>query len=31
MFVACRSAAILPTLQALQKSIQRHFDNLSKL
>lgn len=26
-----RSAAILPTLQALQKSIQRHFDNLSKL
>nr|XP_020470918.1 periodic tryptophan protein 2 homolog [Monopterus albus] len=26
-----RSGAILPTLQALQKSIQRHFDNLSKL
>ncbi|TNM93985.1 hypothetical protein fugu_002161 [Takifugu bimaculatus] len=26
-----RSAAILPTLQALQKSIQRHVDNLSKL
>ena len=27
----CRSAAILPTLQALQKSIQTHFDSLSKL
>uniref|UniRef100_A0AAX7TZT9 Small-subunit processome Utp12 domain-containing protein n=1 Tax=Astatotilapia calliptera TaxID=8154 RepID=A0AAX7TZT9_ASTCA len=26
-----RSGAILPTLQALQKSIQRHFDDLSKL
>uniref|UniRef100_A0AAQ6A9M0 Small-subunit processome Utp12 domain-containing protein n=1 Tax=Amphiprion ocellaris TaxID=80972 RepID=A0AAQ6A9M0_AMPOC len=26
-----RSGSILPTLQALQKSIQRHFDNLSKL
>lgn len=26
-----RSVAILPTLQALQKSIQRHFDSLSKL
>ncbi|MED6249475.1 U3 snoRNP protein [Ataeniobius toweri] len=26
-----RSASILPTLQSLQKSIQRHFDNLSKL
>uniref|UniRef100_H3CZ41 PWP2 small subunit processome component n=1 Tax=Tetraodon nigroviridis TaxID=99883 RepID=H3CZ41_TETNG len=26
-----RSAAILPTLQALQKSIQTHFDSLSKL
>lgn len=26
-----RSSSILPTLQALQKSIQRHFDNLSKL
>ncbi|XP_054635716.1 PWP2 small subunit processome component [Dunckerocampus dactyliophorus] len=26
-----RSGAILPTLQALQKSIQRHWDNLSKL
>ncbi|XP_044200219.1 periodic tryptophan protein 2 homolog isoform X3 [Thunnus albacares] len=26
-----RSGAILPTLQALQKSIQRHFDNMSKL
>uniref|UniRef100_A0A671YVE7 PWP2 small subunit processome component n=1 Tax=Sparus aurata TaxID=8175 RepID=A0A671YVE7_SPAAU len=26
-----RSGAILPTLQALQKSIQRHFDSLSKL
>lgn len=29
--LACRSGAILPTLQALQKSIQRHFDDLSKL
>lgn len=29
--LVCRSGAILPTLQALQKSIQRHFDNLSKL
>lgn len=27
----CRSAAMLPTLQALQKSIQTHFDSLSKL
>lgn len=27
----CRSGAILPTLQALQKSIQRHVDGLSKL
>ncbi|MFT7818206.1 periodic tryptophan protein 2 homolog [Arapaima gigas] len=26
-----RSGAILPTIQALQKSIQRHFDDLSKL
>ncbi|XP_053273012.1 PWP2 small subunit processome component [Pleuronectes platessa] len=26
-----RSGALLPTLQALQKSIQIHFDNLSKL
>ncbi|XP_023282855.1 periodic tryptophan protein 2 homolog [Seriola lalandi dorsalis] len=26
-----RSGSILPTLQSLQKSIQRHFDNLSKL
>nr|XP_040037012.1 PWP2 small subunit processome component [Gasterosteus aculeatus aculeatus] len=26
-----RCGAILPTLQALQKSIQRHFDSLSKL
>ncbi|XP_061910663.1 PWP2 small subunit processome component [Entelurus aequoreus] len=26
-----RSGALLPTLQALQKSIQRHSDNLSKL
>lgn len=26
-----RSAAMLPTLQALQKSIQTHFDSLSKL
>lgn len=26
-----RSAAILPTLQALQKSIQTHSDSLSKL
>ncbi|XP_017295636.1 PWP2 small subunit processome component [Kryptolebias marmoratus] len=26
-----RSGSILPTLQALQKSIQRHFDSLSKL
>ncbi|XP_038138082.1 PWP2 small subunit processome component [Cyprinodon tularosa] len=26
-----RSASIVPTLQSLQKSIQRHFDNLSKL
>nr|XP_054590312.1 PWP2 small subunit processome component [Nothobranchius furzeri] len=26
-----RSGSVLPTLQALQKSIQRHFDNLSKL
>uniref|UniRef100_A0A667Y1P0 PWP2 small subunit processome component n=1 Tax=Myripristis murdjan TaxID=586833 RepID=A0A667Y1P0_9TELE len=26
-----RSGAILPTLQALQKSIQKHFDDLSKL
>lgn len=26
-----RSGAILPTLQALQKSIKRHFDDLSKL
>lgn len=26
-----RSASIVPTLQSLQKSIQRHFDSLSKL
>lgn len=26
-----RSAAILPTIQSLQKSIQRHFEDLSKL
>lgn len=31
VYAACRSGAILPTLQALQKSIQRHFDSLSKL
>lgn len=29
--LVCRSVAILPTLQALQKSIQGHFDSLSKL
>lgn len=31
VYLVCRSGAILPTLQALQKSIQRHFDNMSKL
>lgn len=29
--LACRSLAILPTLHALQKSIKRHSNNLSKL